>query len=1044
MSSLMSKKKHKKFLGSNKSIYSIRKGEKITLYAAFIVKPHKESTEEASDRSNYWRKDQELNEKLPSVLSVLTQVKRLKTSLHRLFLPGNVKRKSQSKNEVKKTADSSLLDQLFEEKNKNINVKLSFYLLKTWKQYDIFESFQTIDDLVEDFVYLLRNELKQKLESVGNVGRLLDTTLEELVLYGTLDKTNFLASGKKLFSELTKDYSVIERDDQFHKSFMPGPAVDKRPDVTFSFPTGIVSDKLAILGVTENDSMIGLPENASYPILIAGDKKTREIITCKLLEQNKRFIILDPRMNLEFEDRLNVPFESLNLGENFFLNVLTPLLNEYVPEKLSSQYLGNFIDLVKLISDVRNDGAVLLRDLIDFYTNDYHEEQDDILFPHNETNVSLNDLYTMLTVEPGGLVITDYQLSIIRSLINEIRDPSISTDTSVKGKKGLQELFTSNRVINFSSQGYKIQRLFIYSFLLQLSTYDQISKDDEEIIIYIDDAELFFSRNTDKSILALIIKKLENSRFKIVLSTPYPSHIASQIFDLTYNRIIGNLKSARCVRLISDTHGFGRNQADFIRRLPKNKFMLLREDLTEKPLLLQMLPEDIERHENQQIQRRVRKETEQSRISEKDSEKIRLNYEDFAQLHPIMIDILSKLSSKVNRGINTESIVNIFPKWSKNEVKEAISALEMFGYIFFETVDSKGRKNEFWTKITPRGKKFLDKLKFSKLVDSSNKEVDSNGVEKNEVSERMEEFIESPTVIQRQDQETGSIIIKKLKVIRKIVRETRDSADIPYNKLEILNSFLIQAEPLLSGDYSTERDKLQKFLDSLQKLLDEEKSIESMPQKILQQIFQKALSIIDAIQIRATYGEETSSSKDEEFIDKIIETELGSEKWKDFNRDIFLTEIPELSSISRDKEQILDLLKSEFPEEVLKGLELSSNLPKEEFIETTRKALASLLQIKTLFFPNMESKKYLDEVNSFFKSTGYPEPFEKSQQLLWEYSALKKKESPKSAYTQKSRREIIESIQEETKAFDFDTNMKNKDNLVSQLVENIRKRVNNA
>ena len=1044
MSSLISKKKHKKFLGSNKSIYSIRKGGKITLYAAFIVKPHKESTEEAPDKRNYWRKDQELNEKLPSILSVITQVKRLKTSLHRLFLPGNVKRKSQSINEVKKTADSSLIDQLFEEKNKNINVKLSFYLLKTWKQYNISESFQTIEDLVEDFVYLLRNELKQKLESVGNVGRLLDTTLEELVLYGTLDKANFLASGKKLFSELTKDYSVIERDDQFHKSFIPGPAVDKRPEVMFSYPTGIVSDELAILGATENDSMIGLPENASYPILIAGDKKTREIITCKLLEQNKRFIILDPRMNLEFEDRLTVPFESLNLGENFFLNVLTPLLNEYVPEKLSSQYLGNFIDLVKLISDVRNDGAVLLRDLIDFYANDYHEEQDDILFPHNETNVSLNDLYTMLTVEPGGLVITDYQLSIIRSLINEIRDPSISADTSVKNKKGLQELFTCNRVINFSSQGYKIQRLFIYSFLLQLSTYDQISKDDEEIIIYIDDAELFFSRNTDKSILAHIIKKLENSRFKVVLSTPYPSHLASQIFDLSFNRIIGNLKSARCVRLISDSHGFGINQADFIRRLPKNKFMLLREDLTEKPLLLQMLPEDIERHENQPIQRRVRKETEQSRISEKDSEKIRLNYEDFAQLHPIMIDILAKLSSKVNRGINTESIVNIFPKWSKNEVKEAVSALEMFGYIFFETVDSKGRKNEYWTKITPRGKKFLDKLKFSKLVDSSNKEVDSSDSEKNEVSERMEEFIESPSVIQRQDQETGSIIIKKLKVIRKIVRETRDSTDIPYNKLEILNSFLIQVEPLLSGDYSAEKDKLQKFLDSLQNLLGEDKSIESMPQKILQQIFQKSLSIIDAIQIRATYGEETSSSKDEEFINKIIETELGSEKWKDFNRDIFLTEIPELSSISRDKEQILDLLKSEFPEEVLKGLELSSNLPKDEFIDTTKKALASLLQIKTLFFPNMESTQYLDEINSFFKSSGYPEPFEKSQQLLWEYSALNKRESPKSAYTQKNRREIIESIQEETNAFDFDTNVKNKNNLVSQLVENIRKRINNA
>ena len=1044
MSILLARRRKKKFVGSNKSIYIIRKENRITLYAAFIIKPHKEITEEPPNKRNSWKRNQEFDDRDSSVLSIVSQVKRLKTSFHRIFLPGNVKRKNQILDETKKTADSTLIDQLFEDKNKNIDVKLSFYLLRTWKQYDLSASFQTMEDLVEDFVYLLRNELKQKLEGIGTVGRLLDSTLEELVLYGTLDKTNFLTTGKKLFSELTRDYSVIEKDDQFRKSFIPGPAVDKRPEGLFTFPTGIESDSSAALGITENDTTIGLPMNASYPILIAGDKKTREVITCKLLEQNKKFIILDPRMNLEFEDRINVPFDSLTLGENFFLNVLTPLMKEFIPEKLSAQYLGNFIDLIRLISEVRSDGAVLLRDLIDFYVNDYHEEQDDILFPHNETNVSLNDLYTMLTVEPGGLVITDFQLSTIRSLINEIRDPSISADTIVNDQKGLQELFSSNKIINFSSQGYKIQRLFIYSFLLQLSIYDQLTKDEEEIIIYIDDAELFFSYGRDKSILAHLIKKLENSRFKVILSTPYPSHLAPEIFDLTFNRIIGSLKSAKCVRLISDTHGFGINQVDFIRRLPKNKFMLLREDLTEKPLLLQMLPDDINRHENQPIQRQTRETSDSFEISEKDNENIRMNYEDFAQLHPIMIEVLSKLSSKTSRGINTESIVNLFPKWSKDEVREAISALEMFGYIFFETVDSKGKKNEFWTRITPRGKKFLDKLKFAKLVESSNKEVKITDVEKREASERIEEFIETPTIIQRQEDEVGSILIKKLQVIRKIVRSTRDSSDLPVDKLDTLNSFLIQIDPLLSKDYSGEKYKLQKFLISLQELLDEEKSIEAIPQKILQQIFQKALSIIDAIQIKATYGEETTSSKDDEFIDKIIETELSTDKWQDFDRDIFLTEIPELSAISKDREQILDLLNSEFPEEVIKGLELSANLPKDEFIDSTRKALASLLQIKTLFFPNMDSKHYLEEINSFFKSTGYPEPFEKSQQLLWEYSAVQKKDSPKSSYSQKNRREIIESIQEEVNAFDFDTDTKNKENLVSQLIENIRKRINNG
>ena len=99
---------------------------------------------------------------------------------------------------------------------------------------------------------------------------------------------------------------------------------------------------------------------------------------------------------------------------------------------------------------------------------------------------------------------------------------------------------------------------------------------------------------------------------------------------------------------------------------------------------------------------------------------------------------------------------------------------------------------------------------------------------------------------------------------------------------------------------------------------------------------------------------------------------MSSEKWQEFDRDIFLTEIPELSEISKDKKQIEDLLNSEFPEEVLKGLELSLKLPKEEFIEITKEAIASLLQIKTTFFPNMKSEEYLDEINTFFKSTGYP------------------------------------------------------------------------
>ncbi|MCE7741144.1 MAG: hypothetical protein GOP50_01675 [Candidatus Heimdallarchaeota archaeon] len=1037
MSSLLTKNKQSKFIGSNKAIYTIRKGNKVTLYCAFIVKPHKKVTREDKKKKSFSYSEPAKKETPPTILDVLNQVKKLKTSVHRIFLPGNVKRKNLEEQNNKSKQDDPLLDELFENENQIIDVKITFYLLKAWKTFEIGETFFTVDDLMEEFVFLLRNELKQKVENIGKVGRLLGQTLEEFIHFSTLENKNFLSTGKKIFTELTNDYFTIEKEKEFLKNFSLGPAVDQRRKSVFSFPTGIESDSDFIIGQADNEIDVGLPENASFPILLAGDKKTREIITNKILE-GKKFIILDPRLNLEFKDRIDAPSENLVLGDSFSFNVLTPVLKDYTPEKLAAQYMSNFIDIIRLVSDVRGEGAVLLRDLYDFYVNEYQDEQEDVLFPRHDLQVSLNDLYTMLTVEPGGLVITDFQLSTIRSLINEIRDPCISETTKIFDNKGLEELFSTSKIIDFSSQGYKIQRLFIYSFLLQLSIYDQISNDKEEIIIYIDDSELFFSWERNNNILVHILKKLENSRFKIILSTPYPSHLSPSIFDMTNNRIVGNLKSAKCTRLLADSHGFYKGQVDFLRRLPKNSFFLIREDLAEKPILLNFFPKDVEKHEMQVIET-VRTITKKSTISEEDKKKLAINYEDFVKLHPVMREVLEKLSSKVNRGINTESLPNLFNQWPKNEVKETISALEMFGYIFFESVDKKGKKNEFWTKITPRGKKFLEKIKYSKLLEEQNKEVEYDAI----AEENLVEYVKKPNILELKDITEEQPLVTKLQIIRKIIRDTRDSVDTPENQLDILHSFLVQIVPLLEEDYTEESLKLDNFLVSLQNLLDEKTTIDDIPKKILSQIFQKALSMVDSIQIKATYGEQTTADKDEEFINKIIDKELNSEKWQDFDRDIFLTEIPELSEITKDKKQIEDMISSEFPEEVLKGLELTLELPREDFISTTKEVIASLLQIKTTFFPNMKSEDYLDEINTFFKSTGYPEPYEKAQQLLWEYSVVDKKDSPKSTYTKKNRRKIIESIQKETDGFDFDTSSKSKNSLVGQLKDSIRKRINN-
>ena len=120
---------------------------------------------------------------------------------------------------------------------------------------------------------------------------MLDDTLEEFISYGTINQDSFTLEGNKGISSITKDYALIEKSEEFNQSFMPGSAVDIRPEGIFTFPSGIESDNGIILGLTENDKNLGFSADFSYPVLLAGDKKTREIITCRLLEQDKKFII---------------------------------------------------------------------------------------------------------------------------------------------------------------------------------------------------------------------------------------------------------------------------------------------------------------------------------------------------------------------------------------------------------------------------------------------------------------------------------------------------------------------------------------------------------------------------------------------------------------------------------------------------------------------------------------------------------------------------------------------------------------------------------
>ncbi len=1046
MLKMLNRKNYVNFAGPKRSVFLIREEGKISLYAGFIIKPHKEVTNQSNDNYYNKRNFQENSDKTTNpLLSVLNEVSNLKVALHRMFIPGRVKKKEDSKNQAKKDINS-LIDEVVNENNQAIDVTLSFYIIKAWKEYDLSQIFLTTNEIVEDFNLLLRNELKSKLENTGKIGRLLDDTLEEFISYGIINQDSFTLEGNKGISSITKDYALIEKSEEFNQSFMPGSAVDIRPEGIFTFPSGIESDNGIILGLTENDKNLGFSADFSYPVLLAGDKKTREIITCRLLEQDRKFIILDPRSNLEFNQRIKADFTNLTLGKNFGLNILYPdFEKQFVSDQLATQYLSNFLDILRVVADARSDTVVLLRDLVDFYLKEYKEEREDILYPQAESVVTLDDLYTMLTIEPGGLVITDYQLSAVRSLVNEIRDHSISSLTEINGKREFQELFTTNKIIDFSQQGFKIQKAFLYSFLLQLTTFAQITDIEEEVIIYIDDAELFFSRDVERTILAHILKKLENSPFKLIFSTAYPSHLANSIYDLNQNRVIGNLKSARCLRLVSETHGLKKNQTEFIRRLPRNSFLIVREELLEKPMLLRFFPEDIQRHEMEPI---ARKSAEKIVEKDKQKEKISVDIEDFTRFHPIMEVILIKLSSKAHRGINTESLPKLFSKWSEENVKETITLLETFGYIFQETVDKKGKRGEYWTKITPRGKKFLEKLKVKEIIEKEKhssleekSEIQQQKTELEEEQKELEGFIESPSItIQNEEKTDDKHIIAELQKIRKLVREVRDSTDEAKSKLDILHSILTKVPNMLDVEFVEESHTLEKFLLSLKDILNDEKALENIPKKVLERIFQKSLSQIDAIQLRVTFGN-NNRTDDEEFLERMIDNELKTEKWQEFDKEVFMHEIPELSSLGKESSKVLKMIKSEYPDEVINALEKSQNLPKEEFIAIIKQGIASLLQIKTKFYPNMEAEEYLENVNSFFQQAAVPEPFEKTFQLLWEYSILTKNESLSSKKLIEARRKIIESIQQENKSFDFDLDEGERNSFVKQLITSIREKM---
>lgn len=1091
------KQTFKRFYGKNDSIFIIRKQDKVILHTAFVVKPFKKIAVE-NEKYPYHKKEKSSSYDIEPLLNLPQNLKILNSSLHRLFLPGKVIKKSSRKITHKSKKPVEELIGLENEDKNEIDVTVSYFFYKVWMEFDLKNTLKNTEELGKEFVDLMQVQLKPKIESIGKVGRIVGEPLEQLVLYSTYDR-KYLKNNQAQFSALVNNYAIIDKNEDFVKNFTSAEGIDVRPSGLFPYPAGLETAEELILGKGQNEEFISLPQNFSYPLLIAGDKKNREILCKKLLKStNSRFIILDPRKNLEFDKHLGKKIQILELGENFYFNILSPNLSENyeLSREQFYEYIGSLLEIIQSLSNSRSENVLLLREVLDFYLGEFQQGQEDTLLPIQFSDVSLADIETMLTTEPGGLIISDYQLSAIRTIVHDIYNESLCHPTSIDGNKGLEQAINGKTLISFSSTGYKSQKLFLFCFLIQLLIYDTLRKqegdDEQKTTILIDDAELFFQHERDMSFISYLLSSFERSNFNLILSTAYPGHLSTYVFDRTHNRLLGNLKSAKCLRLLSESHGLSKDQNEFIRRMPKDSFLLIREDLFEKPLLLRHLPEEIcsynEKLEEDSNYVRKKNITPIIPVTAENIDEFKLK--KFEHLYPIIKAILEKLSNKANKGINTESLARLFPQFPKHLVQQAILLCELHNLIFSETVDKSGKSGEFWTKITPRGEKCLKNIKLKLLIKSQKQQSTTqiDEIEQNEKKEQIKKaLIETPviegtssnnilverpnnisennttegdqkrgkrtskfdknnleeiilekdaneTCVTQADQNNQSNLIDELQDKRRIIKLTSGSSDQNLEKLVTVKNVLKSIFPLLDSEYELENTRLAKLTNSIEEIFDNPYKMKQVNKELLERVFALSLEIIDAIQIRANFGSDGFSDGDEDFVDKLLQKELESEKWKSFDTsltvdiDIDETQTP----IGTNQKEIHHMLNSRFPSEIFFALEELKN--KESFIQTVNTAIANLLKIKMNFFPNLPNKVFLSLVDEFYISLGTNPPFIKSSNLLFEYKEVSKDTDVSQEKFTQIRGEIIETIRLEfEKLHELDD--KTREKLVGKVIE---------
>ena len=190
-------------MGNKEEIFFLIDNNEVLVYSALLIKPYIREVIDEGFKIN----------KIIEVISILEDSSSLNLSLNRVFVPAQIYKKN---NFMKKEEEinNELLYDFYKKEKEGTEIILSLYLLKISKNYEINSlSFKEIE---QNFTELIQSKLKEKILSIGKVGRLTGNLLENVVKYCNLDIS--LLHNSLEPNEIMKMFAIAEKKNHFNES----------------------------------------------------------------------------------------------------------------------------------------------------------------------------------------------------------------------------------------------------------------------------------------------------------------------------------------------------------------------------------------------------------------------------------------------------------------------------------------------------------------------------------------------------------------------------------------------------------------------------------------------------------------------------------------------------------------------------------------------------------------------------------------------------------------------------------------------------------